>query len=60
MEERRIGRGWHKIALILFAVAVVGHGLAERRPETLYLSAVMVMIFLAVIGFGWLFANRRR
>ncbi len=60
MEEPRVPRGWLRIALILFAVAVVGHGLAERRPEKLYLIAVIAMIFLAVVGFGWLFANRRR
>ena len=60
MEKGRARRGWLKIASIVVAVAVVGRGLAERQPERLHLIAMIAMIGLAVVGAGWLFANRRR
>jgi len=34
--------------------------IAERRPDRLPMLGLSVMIFVAVIGIGWLFANKRR
>lgn len=50
---------WLKRGSILFAGAVVLHGLAERRPEKLAIILMMAACFAAIVLIGWLFANRR-
>jgi uncharacterized membrane protein len=55
-----MNRRWLRIPFVVFALVVVVWTLAERRPEKLYLIALIALIGVAVVVVGWLFANRQR
>lgn len=50
---------WLKRGLALFSAAVIGRALVEQRPDKLAMIAATAVLFIAVVGVGWLFAARR-
>jgi hypothetical protein len=50
---------WLRRVLVLFSAVIVVRGLAEHRPDKLAMIAGMAVLFIVVVGMGWLFAVRR-
>jgi hypothetical protein len=51
---------WWRRAIIGLTALIVLQGIADRRPDKLPMLGLGVMIWVTVIGIGWLFANKRR
>ena len=50
---------WLRWGLVLFSAAIMLQGVAERRPYKLAITAATAVVFIAVVGVGWLFATKR-
>lgn len=53
-------QGWIKAIVLIFAGAMIIRALADRRPDKLYLMAVIAAIGVCAVAIGWLFAVRKR
>ena len=50
---------WLRRVLVLFSAAIIVRALVEQQPDKLAMIAAMAVLFIAVVGVGWLFAVRR-
>lgn len=50
---------WLRWGFVLFSAAIMLRGVTERRAYKLAITAATAVVFIAVVGVGWLFATRR-